>query len=505
MIRSEFVVFISDVYSDLSGLFHRDVVALGFWVVFVGGVVLRLRFLGADMTYDEAEIFFMTRDPLFQALTSLRTSLHNLPIPATALSVALFGPTEWAVRLPYLLFGLAVMPAVFWCGAQLFDRRVGLIAGAAASVGWPLVTYSVGARGYISGTFAFILMLGLIPYLIRTGNRAALAAMALCGVLAGYSVQSMAFGYVIAMLVLMIGLYRSGRPDRFRRMLVWPAAVSTVVVVLLMALMSPVLLMHGLRGLTVGDHLAGHADVDAWGLLGHQLAAIWSEWGLDVPLPLALVLGGGFVLGVCRDGTARTLAFSMAVGVLPVFVLVGELLPPPRIWQFLLPPCAMISGCGLAAAARSLPRWPRHGMRLAVGLVVCAAAVVFVSALQSGNVISKFAGREPHEMSVTGRDFAAQLNDGDAVSLAMTDHPVFRYYMFLELGERGLFLINDRVNLKICSKAHGCAHPAERYYYFSPQTGGDALAPAGVRGSAQDTGRVIFGGRDVWKVRLTER
>lgn len=55
-----------------------------------------------------------------------------LHFAATALSIDVFGPTEWAVRLPSLVFTLLTLVTVGWFGTQLFDSRVGRMAALAA-------------------------------------------------------------------------------------------------------------------------------------------------------------------------------------------------------------------------------------------------------------------------------------------------------------------------------------------------------------------------------------
>ena len=47
-----------------------------------------------------------------------------------ALSVLLFGLSDYALRLPAAVFGILTILLIYFVGQQVFDRRVGLLAAA---------------------------------------------------------------------------------------------------------------------------------------------------------------------------------------------------------------------------------------------------------------------------------------------------------------------------------------------------------------------------------------
>jgi 4-amino-4-deoxy-L-arabinose transferase-like glycosyltransferase len=61
---------------------------------------------------------------------------------ATAVSIRLLGPSEWAARLPSLLFSWATVALVAWFGARLFGGRAAWIAGTACATAPLTVAYS---------------------------------------------------------------------------------------------------------------------------------------------------------------------------------------------------------------------------------------------------------------------------------------------------------------------------------------------------------------------------
>ena len=80
--------------------------------------------------------------------------LHHLVL---WLTVRAFGDGELAVRLPSLIAGTLVIPALYLLGRELYDRRTGLVAAAFGAASPLLIWYSQEARMY-----AFVTLFGLL-------------------------------------------------------------------------------------------------------------------------------------------------------------------------------------------------------------------------------------------------------------------------------------------------------------------------------------------------------
>ena len=80
--------------------------------------------------------------------------LHHLVL---WLTVKAFGDSELAVRLPSLVAGTLVIPALFLLGRELYDRRTGLVAAAFGAASPLLIWYAQEARMY-----AFVTLFGLV-------------------------------------------------------------------------------------------------------------------------------------------------------------------------------------------------------------------------------------------------------------------------------------------------------------------------------------------------------
>ena len=80
--------------------------------------------------------------------------LHHITL---WLTVRAFGDGEMAVRLPSLIAGTLVIPALYLLGRELYDRRTGLVAAAFGAASPLLIWYAQEARMY-----AFVTLFGLL-------------------------------------------------------------------------------------------------------------------------------------------------------------------------------------------------------------------------------------------------------------------------------------------------------------------------------------------------------
>jgi uncharacterized membrane protein len=247
--------------------------------------------------------------------------LHHL---ALWLTIRVFGDGELAVRLPSLIAGTLVIPALYELGRELYDRRTGLIAAGFAAVSPLLVWYSQEVRMY-----AFVTLFGLLALLtqlrvLRNGTMLNWAAYILA---TAALLWSHYFGLLLIAVqqLIFIGVlvhrYRSKEPVK-------PLALGFAysAAVLVMQLVPLAVFAHNQfqsTGAAAGspsgtyDPLSFYAVVSnmAWALWGYQpnvttalLSAMW---------PLLLLLS---LLLLGRGGSRQTLILG-AAALAPVVLL----------------------------------------------------------------------------------------------------------------------------------------------------------------------------------------
>jgi uncharacterized membrane protein len=132
------------------------------WLIVAGlvliGTAIRL-VLMRSIWVDEAISIHQAHMSLGGMLDNLRATDRHPPLHYLILwlTVRVFGDGELAVRAPSILASLALIPAMFAAGRELFDRRTGLVAAGFATIAPLVVWYGQEARMY-----ALFMLLGVI-------------------------------------------------------------------------------------------------------------------------------------------------------------------------------------------------------------------------------------------------------------------------------------------------------------------------------------------------------
>jgi 4-amino-4-deoxy-L-arabinose transferase-like glycosyltransferase len=133
---------------------HRAVSALSkalvaLVVLTLIGAGLRFYQLGAQsIWFDEAYSIYVANQPVWDIITGIEPS--HLPFYFVLLKVwmFLFGQSEVAVRLLSVVFGVALIPALFLLARRMFGQPIGLITSFFAAISPFLIYYSQETRPY---------------------------------------------------------------------------------------------------------------------------------------------------------------------------------------------------------------------------------------------------------------------------------------------------------------------------------------------------------------------
>jgi 4-amino-4-deoxy-L-arabinose transferase-like glycosyltransferase len=335
---------------------------LGLLLATLVAIALRLPLLFRPLRTDEAATFlYYAARPLTVGL-SVYGSPNNHILHTALMHVAwrLFGPAEWALRLPAFLAGVALVPLAYFTARALARPLTrppatlspltrgegksiggGLIAAALVATLPILVDYSTDARGYtLVCAFTLLALLAAVP-LRERGDRTSALAFALCIALGLWTIPIMIYPFVmLATWTMASRHWRSA------------LAVSAAAVALALGLYSPVLVVSGLDAVTSNPWVRPVPWSAFFANLPRMLAGIGSSWMTAVPLSLAILLALAFLVSVIRNRMTLWLGLLPAIAI----VIAQHTIPFPRTWLPLLVLAAVsIDGFGL--------RWQSHRFR----------------------------------------------------------------------------------------------------------------------------------------------
>jgi 4-amino-4-deoxy-L-arabinose transferase-like glycosyltransferase len=363
----------------------RDAWTAALVAVVAAALVLRIPGLNSGLWYDEiVTLVTSVRQPIRNIVTLFPgVNQHPLYSVLAHLSIAAFGESAWALRLPACLFGVASIVMVDRLGSVLMTRAEAWSAAALLAASYHHVWFSQDARGY---TVLGFLALYSTWLLVRAADRGrprdfgfyVLAAVA--GVYTHLSMLLIVAGQAIVVLCGRPRWWPDGHAPAKR-----PFVLATVGVVMLSALAyAP--FGHSLVAIARANPNAPDAHVaNAWWAL--QTAVRSAIEGADVPAAIAGVLLGavGFVSLWRRQPAACLLLLAPGVVTAIAIVLSGQPVRP-RFFFFLSGAAAigLARGIGVLAeittrAGRQvLDRW-RTPAVVVTTLVFCATSAPALS------------------------------------------------------------------------------------------------------------------------------
>ncbi len=337
---------------------------------------------------------------------------HILHTVLMHLSYLIFGVSEWALRMPAFLAGVAIVPLTYVAARSLGNR--GALLAAALSASAPvLIDYSTDARGYTLLCCFVLICTAAMAEIIRSGSRIAVRIFAISAALGFYTVPVMLYPFV--MLVVW------GRKKAL--------AGAIAAVLIAVALFVPVLLISGISSVMSNAYVRPLPIAEFIRSALPYLATVRAQLFVGIPAIVQILLAIGFVVAVRRQ--------PMWIGFIPVIVLIGlqRVLPFPRVW---LPFLVLL----FITAAAAWP-WDRSEPAVAGAVVIALAFTGFTTERV----------RETGELRAV-REITRELNmraqKGDAVlATSPSEMPIAFYCRRVEVlnpdvSRPRLFVIENR-------------------------------------------------------------
>jgi uncharacterized membrane protein len=302
-------------------------------VLAVVGFGLRLM-VTRSIWLDEAISITQAQLPFKEMLASLRGDVHPpLHHAVLWLTVRLLGTGELAVRMPSVIAGTLLIPALYGAGRDLYDRRVGLAAATLGTVAPVAIWYSQEARMYSMFMLFSLIAVWAQVRVLRTGRPGAWAV---------YSVATAALIWTQYFALLQVAVQQAAfavsfwqrRGRRWRLALAWTACI--VAILMLLIPLRPLLesQLHAYTSNNVGSALPAQAGLDAsqrqsrLSVYAFIANAIWGVWGYHADKTMAQIvalwpLGMLLLLVLLGRGYSPMSLLLLSVAVVPALVLFG--------------------------------------------------------------------------------------------------------------------------------------------------------------------------------------
>ena len=357
--------------------------------IVVVAVALRLLRLDADLWLDEITPVLSYGDmPLLHVVTSyIGSNNHLLNTLLLKLSLALFGPLEWAVRLPAALFGVLTIPAMYWVSRLAMTRAGSLCAALLLAVSYHHVFFSQNARGYAAYLLFSLLASGCLVRALQE-DRARYWVLYVGAMFLDFA-SLLTSGFVFAAHIVVgavaLAVVRRGgfSPLPLARRL---AAVFSVTAALVLTLYVTILpQLYAYTKTVYSDPATGFSPLAAefWTDIARGLSAGLGPAVLIAAIPTVLIGAAGFA-ALLRRQWALVLALLLP-GILTACLLVAQGLSfSPRFFllMLLLGIVVVVQGIFSASsgiAARFAPGRPAIAPRVATALVLAGSAISIIS------------------------------------------------------------------------------------------------------------------------------
>ena len=289
------------------------------------------------------------------------------------------------MRLPSLIAGVLLIPAIYLAGRVLYGRYAGLLAASLAAESPYLVARSTDARGYALLMLCFVLTVALAGAQLGRRNAFGWLLFAVITALGFFAVPTMLYasGAVALWFAANTWLADDPRARRLRvRDLLLTGAVAGCLVLLLY---TPVLAVSGVSALTDNHWVQSKSAARLLELWPARLADLREIWLRDPMLPIGWRLATGFAVSLLfHQRLARhPLPFWIpALGFCATALVAQRVAPNSRFFSVLFPLYLISASAGLVfglerLAGRARTATPSLVPALSL-VVVCLSAALLI-------------------------------------------------------------------------------------------------------------------------------
>lgn len=347
-------------------------------IILVLAIGIRLYFLFQPVRHDEAFTFTnYASKPLMLVLSNYSfPNNHLFHTFCVHISYLLFGNQLWAIRLPALFAGILLLPLAYVLVHTFYNRHAALITTALLAVSSAMIEYGTNARGYALIGLIFVLTLLLANYLRTKHNQAGWLLLSVVSAIGFHTVPVMLYPFATIWFWILLSAWKKDFSLSLKKTLLNLIAFGTLTVALTCILYLPVIVASGL------DAIINNRFVQPMTLplfltrLPARLSDVWLQWSRDYHVLLIGLLASGIGMGTIFH---RSVAHHRICLILPallsliILLPLQGVLPPERVWLYLLPLFLMIASAGLIGIIQKMI--PAHSLSKGVPILGLALSL----------------------------------------------------------------------------------------------------------------------------------
>lgn len=322
------------------------------------------------MEHDEAyTAVVFAFEPLVNGLTDYHfPNNHVFHTFLVHLTYKLFGPVEWAVRMPAFIASVLLAPSGFILAKRWYGARVAWLSGVLIAALPDTIHYAVNARGYSLMALFTLLTFILVLYARQQKNEAAWFLSVITGGLGFYTLPIMAYPLAIiyGWLVLswILKLYGQGYSSISFLFHILVTGISTAIFGLLLYV--PIFLNWGFKSLFANSYVAAMDQTLYSQTILSRLSESWLVLNQgDVP-GFGYILIAGFILSIIFHWKINRDKIPISLLSLIIITLLLIIQRPNvynRTWQFFYPLASIWVSAGWIALVDGLLRFTKVNNR----------------------------------------------------------------------------------------------------------------------------------------------
>jgi hypothetical protein len=291
-----------------------------------------------------------------------------------------------------------------------------------------LTLYSTNARGYSIVVLAFLLLLLIAVRLARGESQALWFSFALVAAAGLWTIPVMLYPLGAASVWFALTVVVEGRREELRRLVIGLGLAGTIALVAYL----PVISEAGVQAITRNRFVAPSGWLEFFSQMPASILGALRDWGLGVPTILSLALLVCAAIAVLRHSRLSRFPVSLALAAYvwcAWLLVVTHRAPFSRVWLWLLPVTAMLSGAGLVVVLEGFRRTADLAEKRLPAVSLALAAFVAVSVVLSRAVfLSRDTGTYT-DAQAAAAVLSTSLRPGDRVLARIPTNGPLEYYL----------------------------------------------------------------------------